>query len=141
MNELLYKLMNEVGLSVDDQYNLVDQDYGTVVFLNGKVIKAARNGLEPFVSRQEVYFNPIENVKLMRMLFQYYIKKLNVFDNKYFPLFYPISNDKGMGGFEIKNDKEIYRSNYYNNECLRYIDLIFRMSGENVDLSSFDQVR
>lgn len=144
MNEadLEYNLLLELGLSVDSSHYLMDQDYGTFVFFNGKHIKAKRNNIEPFVNKHEVYFDPIRNVKLMRNLFQYYINKIYNLDNRYFSVFFPIYNKNGPGALEIKNATECYRSGNYNNESLRYIDLIFKISGEeHVDLSNFDIVR
>lgn len=137
--ELEYKLLSELGLGVDVNHYLIDQDYGTFVFFNGKHIKAKRNNVEPFVNRHEVYFDPIRNVKLMRNLFQYYISKIHSLENRYFSVFFPIYNENAPGALEIKNTTECYRSKCYNNESLRYIDLIFRISGDiDIDLTNLD---
>ena len=77
INELEYKLLMEIGLDIDTEHRLVDQDFGTFVFFNGKHIKAKRNGIEPFINKHTVYFDPVGNVKFMRQLFQYYINKIN----------------------------------------------------------------
>ncbi len=139
INDLEYKLMMEIGLSVDNEHRLIDQDFGTFVFLNGKYIKAKLNGVEPFINRHTIYFDPVGNVKFMRHLFQYYMTKINKLDNKYFSVFYPIFNqENGTGCLEVKNENEYYKSEYYYNESLRYIDIIFRISGEVVDLRMFD---
>lgn len=139
-DDLIYVLMNEIGLGIDAEHYVIDQDYGTRVFLNGKAIKAKLNGVEPMIRRNEVYFD-IDNIKFIRYLFQYYIVKLQKFDNRYFSVFYPVNVNNGCGAIEIKNESEVYRSNIYHNECLRYIDLILKMSGginSNMDLKPLD---
>lgn len=139
INDLEYKLMIEMGFSVDQDHRLLDQDFGTFVFFNGRYIKAKLNGVEPFINKHTVYFDPVGNVKFMRQLFQYYMAKIQRVDNRYFSVFYPIFNQKnGSGCIEVKNENECYKSEYYYNESLRYIDIIFRISGEILDLSKFD---
>lgn len=139
MNELEYELLLAIGLSVDSNCNLIDQDYGTIVYLNGKNIKAKRGAIEPFIRRTDVYFDPVNNVKLMRTLFQYFINKINDLDNRYFSVFFPVFKDNGSTAIEIKSETESFRSDYYYNESLRYIDLIFKISGyEYVDMKKYD---
>lgn len=141
INELEYKLLMEIGLDIDTEHRLVDQDFGTFVFFNGKHIKAKRNGIEPFINKHTVYFDPVGNVKFMRQLFQYYINKINQLDGVYFPVFFPIFNQENRTGcIEMKNEEGSFRSEYYHNETLRYIDMIFRISGEILDLRQFDFV-
>ena len=140
IDDLEQKLMMEIGLSVDLEHTVTDQDFGTYLSLHGKYIKAKRNGIEPFVNRHSsIYFDPVRNVKFMRYLFQYYMTKIQKLDNRYFSVFFPTYNQEtGAGCIDIKNETESYRSKYYYNEALRYIDIIFRISGEEIDLTKFD---
>lgn len=140
-NELLFKLRSEIGLSIGQDFSILDQDYGTIVFLHGKTLKGGFNNQEPRITYNDIYFDPINNVKLMRTLFQYYVNKIRELENRYFSVFYPVFGDNGLGSMVIKNETEVYKSRYYHNEALRYIDLIFKISGNDYDLSNFDQVR
>lgn len=139
MNELEYQLLLAIGLSVDVNHNLIDQDYGTIVYLNGKNIKAKRGSIEPFIRKTDVYFDPINNVKLMRTLFQYFINKINNLDNRYFSVFFPVSKENGLISIEIKSELECFKSDYFYNESLRYIDLIFKISGyDYINIKQYD---
>lgn len=139
MNDLEYQLLLAIGLSVDTNHNLIDQDYGTIIYLNGKNIKSNRGTIEPFIRKTDVYFDPINNVKLMRTLFQYFINKINDLDNRYFSVFFPVYKDNGLISIEIKSELESFKSDYFYNESLRYIDLIFKISGYNfIDVKQYD---
>lgn len=140
MNDLEYQLILAMGLSVDTNNNLIDQDYGTIVYLNGKNIKAKRGPVEPFIRKTDIYFDPVNNVKLMRSLFQYYINKITELDNRYFSVYFPVfGSENGLVAIEIKNERESYRSDYFFNESLRYIDLILKISGyDYINVKDYD---
>lgn len=139
MNDLEYQLLLTIGLSVDTNHNIIDQDYGTIVYLNGKNIKAKRGSVEPFIRKTDIYFDPLNNMKLMRSLFQYFINKINDLDNRYFSVFFPVYGDNGLVSVEIKSETESFKSDYFYNESLRYIDLIFKISGyDHINLKPYD---
>lgn len=139
--DLEYQLLLEMGLGVDSNFNLIDQDFGTQIFFNAKNVKVIVNGVQPQLNkRTDILFDPINNVQLMRNLFQYYIKKLET-EGSVFTVYYPVQGSTpGQAKVEIKDTQLIpYSSKYYFNECLRYIDLIMVLNeDENVDLSMFD---
>lgn len=139
MNDLEYQLLLTIGLSVDANHNLIDQDYGTIVYLNGKNIKVKRGPVEPFIRKTDIYFDPLNNMKLMRSLFQYFINKIHDLDNRYFSVFFPVYGDNGAIAIEIKSETESFKSDYFHNESLRYMDLIFKISGyDHINLKQYD---
>lgn len=141
MNNLVIKLMQEIGLDVNSLNNVVDQDYLTVLTYETKILKYSLDGVPfPINYFTSYYFNPLFDVKLMDYLFKYYLGKLDNLDERAFSIFYPVNSKDGTGYIEIKETNgNIYRSKSYRNICLRYIDLLFRISGEEkVDLSQYD---
>lgn len=139
--ELEYQLLMEMGLGVDSNFNLIDQDFGTQIFFNSKNVKVIVNGVQPQLNmKTDILFDPLNNVQLMRNLFQYYIKKLES-EGTVFTVYYPVQGHiQGQAKVEIKDTQLMpYSSKYYFNECLRYIDLIMVLNeDENVDLTMFD---
>jgi hypothetical protein len=143
MNELVYKLLQEIGIDIDGNNILVDQDTQMVIYFNGKKVKYRLDGSPIPIGKNDIYFDPINNVKLMNTLFLYYINKLQTLDGIYYNIFYPVAlqDGSGKGYIEIKGPNTIIRSGLYFNDCLKYIDLLFRLSGEQfVDLSMYDSI-
>lgn len=141
MDNLTYKLMCEIGLDIENSY-IIDQDFGALVHFNGRTLRYSEEKTDINLSRNDIFFDPLNNSRLMVMVFSYYLNKLHNTENRYFYIYYPIYNNKnGTGSVEVKSDSEIYRSNEYISESLRYIDLIFKMSGTDIDLSMYDTKR
>lgn len=140
MKNLVYKIMNEIGLDIDDQNRIYDQDTGNIINFNQKaLVYNFHYDINPGFN--EILFDPINNRNIMVNLFSYYLKKLEVIENRYFMAFYQVENHNHKKAVEIKaNVNEIIGSNYYANECLGYIELIFKLNNELLDLSSFDFV-
>lgn len=139
MNNLLYQLMTEIGLEVDSELRIVDQDDGNIIMFKGKSLKVSIDGIrQPFIGRNDILFDPITNFKVMNNLFSYFIHKTSVDEGRYFSIFYPVNLPNGTTYIEIKEDNNIIRSNAYMNPCLAYIDLIFRINGESYNLSMYD---
>lgn len=139
MNTLLYQLMTEIGLEVDSEMRVVDQDDGNVIMFKGKSLKVSLDQFrQPFIGRNDILFDPISNFKVMSNLFSYFIHKTSITEGRYFSIFYTVPLNNGRTYIEIKEDNEIIRSNAYINPCIAYIDLIFRINGEAYDLSAYD---
>ena len=133
---LVNKLMQEIGLDVNDNNCIIDQDNGNLLQFNGKNLKYNTDRF----SKADVPFDPIQNVKLMSHLFSYFTGKLNDEDGRYINIYYPVDipNSK-KGVIELKENNNTIRSNPYYNDSLKYADLIFKLSGEeNVDLNEYD---
>lgn len=139
INNLLYQLMTEIGLEIDSDFRVVDQDDGNVITFKGKCLKVSLDRYrEPFIGRNDILFDPITNSKIMSHLFSYFIHKTSVTEGRYFSIFYPVNLPNGATYIEIKEGENTLRSNPYMNPCIAYIDLVFRINGEPYDLSMYD---
>ena len=139
MKNLVYKLMNEIGLDIDDQNRIYDQDTGNVINFNQKTL-VYNFHIEIRPNFNELLFDPICNRNIMVTLFSYYLKKLEMMENKYFMAFYQLENNTThKKAIELKaNANEKIQSKFYANECLGYIELVFKLNNESLDLSQFD---
>lgn len=139
INNLIYQLMTEIGLEIDSEMRVVDQDDGNVIMFKGKSLKVSLNEYkQPFIGRNDILFDPITNFKVMSNLFSYFIHKTSITEGRYFNIFYPVNLADGRTYIEIKEDNQVIRSGSYNNPCIAYIDLVFRINGEAYDLSMYD---
>lgn len=139
--ELTEKLMQEIGLEIDSNHCIVDQDNGSRLQFNGKNLKYIEDGIR--TGRNDLEFNPVENSKLMNHLFSYYTNKIHQEDGRYINIYYPVECAENKGFIELKDgDNNIMRSGEYYNDSLKYADLIFQLNGEeDVDLSEYDSKR
>lgn len=140
MNELNIRIMKEIGLEINDHNYIIDQDNGTELMMNGKYLISERGKTN--VRDNSIIFDPKNNKKQMVNLFSYYTNKISEEDGVEISVFYPSINKDGSGSITLVDDNndEIKSKNYYN-DCLKYADLIFQLSGDtNVDLSEYDSI-
>lgn len=142
--DMFYDLFTEIGLGINGDSYLYDQDSGVPILFKEKYIKASVNGSPIYAGRNDIVFDPANNYGLISHLFGYFLDKAQ-------------NSEDGdtLGGYiahYIDDDptKEKQRvvvktlsrgeigSMFYYNIYLAYIDCIFRISGYNVDLSNFD---
>lgn len=142
MDKITYTIMNEIGLDIDILGRVVDQDYDTVIYMNGKTIKANYNdNINTPIARNEVLFNPLFDAKLGKYLFGYYLKKIAELDERKFDLFYAQqdSTDNRKSYLEIRGADEVIRGKSYFSESLKIMDLLLRTAGHlDTDLSFLD---
>lgn len=138
MDVLNEKIMKEIGLNVNSNNYIIDQDNGNEIKMNGKYLISERGKTN--IKDNSIIFDPRSNKKQMLNLFSYYTDKLNEEDGRSISVFYPSNNKDGSGIITLIDDNnEKMDSNNYNNDCLKYADLIFQLSGDtNVDLSEYD---
>lgn len=139
--ELVNKLIVEIGLDIDTDNNIVDQDTQNSLVFNGKKLKYVPGDQK--VNRNEIEFDPISNRKLMTNLLAYANNK-QVEEGTAAPIsiFYQLnSNQEGKNKIELKDENNnVYVSNPYYNDNLKLMDILFQMNGEqNVDLSEYDE--
>jgi hypothetical protein len=144
LGELYYDLFTEIGLAIGPDQYLYDQDTRQPLVFKEKYIKASITGEPVYPGRNDIVFDPAGNYALISTLFGYYLDKA-------------IRSEDGdmVGGYiahYIDDDDEkmkqrvVVRSStrgdissaYYYNIYLAYIDCIFKVAGDNVDLSNFD---
>ena len=144
--DLIFALINEIGLSINGNNSLFDQDTGQVIYFGGKEIKCSINPNIPvYPSDIAVVFDPINDMKLMTTILGYYFEKERVM-GEYYPITYSFNDrdKKKPSSIMVKlqtNDRGIIEINSgaYNNKCLKLSDIILRMGGQDCDLSNFDK--
>lgn len=140
--ELTNAIMREIGLDVNSLHQVIDQDTNEVLSFNGKTMVYNLDPVRNRLKRHDIEFNPLENLKMMSQLFSYYVNKLNREEGLYISLFYPVVNQHTGVGYLVAKDGQnnTIQSGSYSSDCLKYADLIFRLSGEtNVNLSRWDE--
>lgn len=147
--EMFYHLFTEIGLSINGNQYLYDQDTGIELKYKDKYIKATVQPIPIYAGRNDIVFDPIKNYNLMVSILGYYIDKESQNpngDNIGFIAQYieEIPNgssdpDKRRQRVVLKTNKGEIRSQFYNNIYLGYIEIIFILSDNFIpDLSNFD---
>lgn len=137
--DLIFDLLRQVGLCSDKHSFLVDEDYSTnVMMLGPKMVKYSYNNYVKIDRSKEVFYNPIENVKLMLNTFSFYMGKLSE-DDKYFNVYYVDKVDETYS-VVLEGDTGKYRTRFYNNLSLAYIEMIYLLNGHDQDLTSLDVI-
>lgn len=128
------KVMQEIGLEVDSNGNVIDQDSRNLIQFKSKNIKCTNIG------RDDIPFNPLENASLMSKLFSYYVDKLDKEDGRYVSVYYPNARDKGEKGYiELKEGTNVIKSGTYYNDSIKYAELMITLNGNTkVDFSELD---
>lgn len=142
INEAFYNLFLEIGLFVNQNGYLQDQDTGIVIRFKDKFIKVSLNENVPlYTGKTDVPFEPARNFMLMQNLLGYYIDKREASDE---PIGY-----SSQGIYDKRDtiehqvfvktlDGTVYESGLYHNTYLAFMDCIFRLSGSIVDLHNLD---
>lgn len=144
-NDLIVNYISEMGLAVDSNMYLYDQDSGNILKFKDKSIKISINGIPAYGGVNDIVFNPAHNYAICSTLFGMYINRCQDTDDGDLIQGYIAHSLEDMPGskeFQRVVIKSIGRgeiaSNYYRNAFLGFIDCTFRISGYNLDLSPFD---
>lgn len=136
--ELEIMVLNAIGL-----YNkngiLFDQDFNVPLLFEGRSIRIIND--TGIIHRTDIRFDIFNNKKLCEFLLKVLFVKEQEENDIYIQTYYEVPNrrDPGKTSLEIIIDKEKMRTKYYYNECLKYIDMILRVTSFNdIDLSNFD---
>lgn len=138
--ELNYEVLNELNLQRRSDGTVFDPESNTVFYMNGyKLICSIRPDEIMYPSEDQLEFDLISNYKLVQFLFGWYYKKFgNLEDKPYFDEYTTI-NELKYSRLCIKvNDEFTLCTNYYHLRCLKYVEMIFLLDNENVDLSNLD---
>ena len=145
IGELYYNLFLELGLGINQDQYLYDQDTGIALKCNDKYIKATFSNTPLYAGKTDIVFDPASNYKLMIFLFGYY---LTMNDDIHCIAHY-MDDEPGKNDIEkgkryrqrlcIRTSTGDIYTNYYYNQYLAYIEGIFLLSGnDEYDLSNFD---
>lgn len=146
--EMYYNLFLELGLSINNEQFIYDQDTGVVLKYKDKRIKMSFTG-NVYGSNNDVVFDPSINYDLMVKLFGYYIEKetqngndigyIAHFAEEEFGRAFVPKNERFKQRIVIKTKNGDIKTTAYYNLYLAYVEAIFILSGNiDYDLSNFD---
>ena len=141
--EMYYNMYMEMGLFVNAQGYLQDQDTGIVIRFKDKFIKTSLNpNVVVYTGKTDTEFDPKKNFNLMATLMGYYIDKREHGEEPIGYISQGIYDIKAeqLHSVFIKSHTGLYESDLYHNSYLGFIDCIFKMGGILTDLHKFDIV-
>ena len=138
--EMYFQLFAEIGLGINQNQYLYDQDSMIVLKYKDKYIKATVTPQEIYAGRTDIVFDPSKNYNLMTTLFGYFIDKESSTEGKikYASQYIEDDPSKTKQRLVVKTANGDIVSSFYFNIYLAYIECIFILSGYNVDLANFD---
>ena len=142
MHDPLNKMiMEEIGLSVDKQNKVYDQDTRQPLLFKDKNMKFSSQH-NVALSGNDMVFDPANNKGLMSSLFDYYTQKLEDEEGIYVSGHFEESGDDGKMSVTLMIDNNQIKTNSYSNNSLSYLEAIKILNGsENTDLSQYDSVK
>lgn len=142
--DMYYDLFSEIGLGINAQQYLYDQDTQITIQFKEKYIKASIDGQPVYAGRNDIVFEPTKNYTLMARLFEYYLDKCQNSDDGdllqgYIAHYIDDDEKKEKQRVVVKTaGRGEISSQFYFNVYLAYIDCLFRIAGYCADLSNFD---
>ena len=140
--ELYYNLFMEIGLGINDQQYLYDQDTQTCIMFKDKYIKATVQPVPIYAGKNDIIFDPSENFQLMSNLFGYFLDKFSSDEDneiKYIAHSIEDNDDKSKQRIVIRTSIGDIKTDYYYCLYLGFIEAIFILNQNiNPDLSNFD---
>lgn len=137
INEIIYILLSELGLTLDSNFNIVEQNTGTVLQFNSKFIKFSYQGPFMIDGQESVWFDPINSEEIASKFYNYYTKVL--YDSEAIRILHinevqSVSDTrKCIQVTYIENEEKLeYETNYYNNLALAYLEIIFNFSRNDI---------
>lgn len=130
--------LRELGLEINQDNHIVDQDTGHLLTFKDKKIKY-NTGIIFRLNKDEISYDPLNNPKLMNHLFAYYTNKLadeeSVYIGSYFNI--PVNNsDKFV--MKVKTDDSFIKSEPYFSESVRIMDIVCKLNDSDTDVSKYD---
>lgn len=143
--EMYYHLFTEIGLGINSDQYLYDQDNGTVLRYKDKYLKATVQPVEIYAGKTDMIFDPVKNYNLIVSILGYYLdKEANNPEGDnigFIAQFIEDDSTREKQRVVVKTRRGDYISSFYYNIYLAYIEVIFLLSDNFVvDLSNFDIV-
>lgn len=144
VEELNYNLLNALECSVRPDGTIMTPLAKQPLKFGDKVLIAS---IDPnnihYPGEGQILFDPLNNLKMVISIFGLFMDKLRVFDEREILSWYPnekVDENKIIyTSLSIKfADNSIVSSKYYINKTLPYIELMFQLAEEDVNLSNFD---
>lgn len=141
--ELNYAVLNAIGLVVNHQGYVFDNDSKSQVFVNGKALKASIDvNRIVYPGPNEIMLDLLRNIKLVTFLLGYHIdKKIQTQGMNFMSQYIEEVENDTRTALTVKFDTmNSVSSGYFNNKCLKYVHMILILEEEAVDLLNFDSL-
>ena len=153
LEDLVYHLLNEIGLGINQGGFVYDVDTEQELYYNGKQIRASIDPRFPALAN-DLYglFDPVFDGKFMSMMLGYYLKKSEaqeiinpismteqIAETPFWNSLNPVKTRKTRVVVLCDGHRE-YNSEYYYQKGLKFADMILRLGGNPINLWRFDSV-
>lgn len=143
--EMYYHLFSEIGLAINANQYLYDQDTMIELRYKNYFIKATVQPVEIYSGKSDILFNPSSNYDMMVYLFGYYISKESNSEDgdriRFISQYLEDTENREKQRLVVKTANGEFASQFYTNVYLAYIECIFLLSNSfAVDLSNFDTI-
>lgn len=144
MNDPMNKIiMNEIGLTVDSQSKVLDQDSREYLRYKSKNMKYSSQS-QVTLGNKDIPFDPVSNKNIMSSLFDHFGRKIED-EGIYVSMYSERNTDDQKSSLEAKvnidgEDTVLTTKSYYN-DSLKYVDMIMQLNSPSseVDLSKYDK--
>lgn len=127
-------LIQKIGLELDENSHLVDQDTGQPLHFNGKAIKYNYTNINR-LAKNEVEFDPLNNTSMANYLCGYYIEKMNNEGETDISIYSQSNKDRDtLGNVEARQGDTVIKSDSFVKDSLKFIDLIDKVDSSSQDL-------
>lgn len=142
MHDPLNKMiMEEIGLTVDKQNRVYDQDTRQPLLFKEKNMKFSSQH-NVALGNNDMVFDPANNKGLMNSLFDYYTQKLEDEEGVYVSGHFEEANEDGKMAVNLTVNNKQVKTNYYTNNSLSYLEAIKVLNGsDSLDLTEYDSDR
>lgn len=141
--DLTYNLLNAIGISIDNNGYLYDQETMVQIECQGRKLKCSVNPNIPcFAGQGEVVFD-LGNVRQMATMLGYAIAKEEAQNPNFKIVSHYINDDSGVKHTSLTLKfitGELKTTKFYFNKCLKFIAAIFLVYDEIVDLTNLDTI-
>lgn len=138
--EINTKIMQELGLEPNRHRQLVDQDSGAAIVINGMPVMAPGY----YRGKNSIEFDPYNNKRMMSQLFGHFLEKYADENDVNVSAYYNIDGKSGANRVECKfSDNQTITSGAYVRDSLKYVDIVMQLNGDTKcedDLRKYDIV-
>lgn len=140
--ELTYELLTTMEYEIRPDGVIYEPERNAILSLNGNIIKATiRPDDIHYAGQNEIEFDIMRNIRLITMLFGQCLQKKQ---KEGMPFVSYYQEEKEIDSIKYTNlvvkqtTTDFVSTKYYHNKCLKFIEIIFLLDEQPVDLSNFD---
>lgn len=142
--ELNYEVLNELEMELRPDGTIFDNNKNQILSFNGMIIKAStRPDQIHYAGQGEIEFDILNNIRMVTVLLGLSIQR-HIDEGMPFLSYFPEertdeTDDSKISNLTVKFDNinEIC-TDFYHNKCLKFIEMIFLLEEDKVDLRNFD---